>query len=181
MTDRFDDHDLPSGARDVFDPDQALAEHLGEELDAGGREILARRRRDDPDLDAEAAGLEETLAWLRRLDAPPVAALGDAFDETDRALAPPVPARSRTGTIIRYAAVAAIAFGAGILAHALATAPPASTEPAPHPVAETPSTDAGGDFDRRFARAWGAAGDTDGLSRALVAMHLATGQKKRAP
>lgn len=114
-----------------------LADYLGEELDGDRKREFEAALARDPEFGAEVRGLQETLERLRTLDAP--TPMPTATSKGGRSLAGP--------TLLRYAAVLALAFVGGYLARG-----PAAELPRP-PLTGT-SQETVGAWSNESADAW---------------------------
>ena len=137
-----------------------LADYLGDELDGDRKREFEAALARDPEFAAEVRGLQETLERLCTLDAP-ISVL-TATSKGARSLAGP--------TLLRYAAVLALAFVGGYLAHG-----PAAELPRP-PLTGTSeeivaawSNESADAWRLRLAKAYAEHPSDSSLARSLVA------------
>ena len=138
-----------------------LADYLGDELDDAQRHEFEAYLAGDAELTAEVEDLRRALATLRTLDEP-------AAGET----APWRSARSpRLLILLRYAAVIALAFGAGYLTSGRFGLPTSALTPT---VVQPPAGGATDAWEKRVAVAYANESGRSGLARSLVALAHAT-------
>ena len=137
-----------------------LADYLGDELDGDRKREFEAALARDPEFAAEVRGLQETLERLRTLDAP-----------TPMPTATSKGGRSVTGpTLLRYAAVLALAFVGGYLARGpaaeLSQPPLTGTSQGITGGSSNESTDA---WRLRLAKAYAEHPSDSSLARSLIA------------
>ena len=137
-----------------------LADYLGDELDGDrNREFEAALAR-DPEFAAEVRGLQETLQRLRTLDVP--IPTPTATSKGTRSLAVP--------TLLRYAAVLALAFVGGYLARGpTAELPQPPLTGTSQEIVGAPSNESADAWRLRLAKAYAEHPSDSSLARSLVA------------
>ena len=137
-----------------------LADYLGDELDGDRNREFEAAVASDPEFGAEVRGLQGTLERLRTLDAP--TPMPTATSKGGRSLAGP--------TLLRYAAVLALAFVGGYLARGPAwELPQAPLGGTSQGIVAAPSNESTDAWRLRLAKAYAEHPSDSSLARSLVA------------
>jgi anti-sigma factor RsiW len=143
-----------------------LADYLGHELSPSDRARFERSMAADAEFAEEVAEMQRALAAMRSLEAP--AELVGTEPRTALRFRP-----SQAATLLRYAAIVLFAFVAGYAAR-WATAGGRSSPSIAAPAPEPARNGAPGDFEQRFAEAYGRSAGRSDLARSLIALSRAT-------
>ena len=138
-----------------------LAEYLGDELDVERRNEFDAALANDPELNAEVKGLQETLQTLRTLDDP--TELSTVAPRAERLLKVP--------GLWRYAAVVALAFVGGYFARGPAV--PLSVDPVRTTIQDPTGSsfsDPSNEWRLRLAKRYVEHPSDSSLARSLVAL-----------